>query len=226
MRSSGAFVRRLVRAPLEEAVAEREWRPRGTVLVTGGTGELGAHVARWMARRGAEHLLLVSRRGESAQGVEELRADLMGLGARVSVVACDAADREALAEVLRSAVPAECPLGVVVHAAGVVDDGVLEGLSSERVTGVLRAKALAAWNLHELTRGADLSGFVVFSSAAATFGPAGQGSYAAANAYVEAIVRHRRGEGLPGLAVAWGPWAGGGWRRGPWGRCGVGVWRR
>ncbi|GDY70491.1 hypothetical protein SAV14893_098840 [Streptomyces avermitilis] len=226
VRSSGAFVRRLVRAPLEEAVAEREWRPRGTVLVTGGTGELGAHVARWMARRGAEHLLLVSRRGESAQGVEELRADLMGLGARVSVVACDAADREALAEVLRSAVPAECPLGVVVHAAGVVDDGVLEGLSSERVTGVLRAKALAAWNLHELTRGADLSGFVVFSSAAATFGPAGQGSYAAANAYVEAIVRHRRGEGLPGLAVAWGPWAGGGWRRGPWGRCGVGVWRR
>ncbi|MET7922210.1 type I polyketide synthase, partial [Streptomyces avermitilis] len=214
VRSSGAFVRRLVRAPLEEVAAEREWRPRGTVLITGGTGELGAHVARWMARRGAEHLLLVSRRGESAQGVEELRDDLVGLGARVSVVACDVADREALAEVLRSAVPVEYPLGVVVHAAGVVDDGVLEGLSSERVTGVLRAKALAAWNLDELTRGADLSGFVVFSSAAATFGSAGQGSYAAANACVEALVRHRRDEGLPGLAVAWGPWAGGGMAEG------------
>nr|BAF85844.1 modular polyketide synthase [Streptomyces cyaneogriseus subsp. noncyanogenus] len=209
VRASGVFVRRLVRAPGGGAEAGG-WRPRGTVLITGGTGALGAHVARWMVRRGAEHLLLVSRSGREAKGAGELRAELTAMGARVTIAACDVADRGALAELLATAVPEDCPLGAVVHTAGVVDDGVLDALTPERLEGVLAAKAVGARNLHELTRGADLSAFVVFSSAAATFGSGGQGAYVAANAYVEALAVHRRGLGLPSTAVAWGAWAGGG----------------
>ncbi|MFI1769997.1 SDR family NAD(P)-dependent oxidoreductase, partial [Streptomyces sp. NPDC020800] len=208
VRPSGVFVRRLVRASLGEA--SDAWRPPGTVLITGGTGELGGHVARWLARRGAEHLLLISRSGPEAKGAAELRAELATAGARVTIRACDVGDRAALADLLAAAVPADCPLGAVVHAAGVVEDGVLDTLTPDRLRRVLAAKAVGARNLHELTREADLCAFLVFSSAAATFGSGGQGAYAAANASVEALVRHRRGLGLPGTAVAWGAWAGDG----------------
>ncbi|NEY36959.1 SDR family NAD(P)-dependent oxidoreductase, partial [Streptomyces sp. PRKS01-65] len=206
VRASGVFVRRLVRAPGGggEAVA---WRPRGTVLITGGNAgpeQPAAHLARWLADRGAEHLLLVSTSGDGFG----LAGTTDQWDTRVTIAACDVADRGALAELLATAVPAECPLGAVVHTAGVVDDGVLDALTPERLEGVLAAKAVGARNLHELTRGADLSAFVVFSSAAATFGSGGQGAYAAANAYVEALAAHRRGLGLPSTAVAWGAWAG------------------
>ncbi|MFE8950709.1 type I polyketide synthase, partial [Streptomyces sp. NPDC007856] len=179
----------------------------GTVLVTGATGTLGALVARHLvAEHGVRHLLLVSRRGAEAEGAAVLSAELAELGAEVTWAACDVADREALSEVLAS-VSAEHPLCAVVHAAGVLDDGVMSSLTPERVDAVLRPKVDAALLLDELTRDAGLSAFVLFSGAAAVFGAAGQGNYAAANAFLEGLAQRRRAEGLPASALAWGLWA-------------------
>ncbi|MEY9964127.1 acyl transferase domain-containing protein, partial [Streptacidiphilus sp. MAP12-16] len=185
IRASGVFARRLVRAPRGDDGPVESWSARGTALVTGGTGALGAHVARWLARSGVEHLVLTSRRGRDADGAVALEAELIALGVRVTVAACDVSDRAALGELLAS-LPAEYPLTTVVHAAGVLDDGVVDGLTPQRLATVLRSKADAAAHLHELTADLDLSAFVLFSSLAGTLGSAGQGNYAAANAFLDA----------------------------------------
>ncbi|MFF4324747.1 type I polyketide synthase [Streptomyces sp. NPDC001568] len=208
VRSTGVLARRLVRAPQEQTPAA-EWTTSGTALVTGATGALGRHVARWLARTGAEHLLLVSRRGPAAEGAEELASELRDMGARVTLAPCDVADREAVAALL-AAVPSEFPLTTVVHAAGVLDDGVLDALTPRRLAGVLGPKAHAAHILDELTRDLDLSAFVLFSSLAAAFGAAGQANYAAANASLDALAEQRRANGLPATVIAWGAWAEGG----------------
>ena len=179
----------------------------GTVLITGGTGGLGALVATHLVERhGVRDLLLVSRRGPSAAGSAELVTELERQGAAVRVGACDVADRDAVAALLAS-VPASRPLVGVVHVAGVLDDGIIEGLSPERVEAVLRPKADAGWLLHELTAGLPLSAFVMFSSAASVLGTPGQAGYAAANAFLDALARHRAGLGLPGVSIGWGLWS-------------------
>jgi acyl transferase domain-containing protein/acyl carrier protein len=180
--------------------------PDGTVLITGATGTLGGLLARHLVtRHGARHLLLTSRRGAAAEGTAELCAELTTLGAAVTLAACDTADRSAVAALL-AAVPAEHPLTAVVHAAGVSDDGVVSALTPGRLGTVLRPKVDAAHHLHELTRDADLSAFVLFSSLAATLGGGGQGNYAAANAYLDALAQHRRAAGLPAVSLVWGLW--------------------
>ncbi|HEY5285512.1 MAG TPA: type I polyketide synthase [Solirubrobacteraceae bacterium] len=209
VRSGGMFVRRLVRAPAG-ALPERVWRPSGTALITGGTGALGAHIARWLARSGARRLVLVSRRGPEADGARALESELERLGADVQVVACDVGDRGALAELLAS-LPPEHPLDTVVHAAGLGGDTEpFETLGIERLQQSLHPKAQAAHHLHELTRDMNLSAFVLCSSFAATVGSGGQGDYAAANAFLDALAIHRRERGLPATSLAWGLWEGAG----------------
>ena len=180
--------------------------PAGTVLVTGGTGTLGGLVVRHLvAEHGARNLLLTSRRGPDGDGVADLVAELTDAGAHVRVAACDLADCDAVAELLAS-VPAEHPLTAVVHAAGVVDDSVVKSMSAAQLDAVLRPKVDAAWHLHELTRDEDLSAFVLYSSIAGTVGSPGQANYAAANAFLDALARHRHRLGLPAVSIAWGLW--------------------
>jgi len=180
--------------------------PEGTVLITGGTGVLGRLLA-WhlVIRHGARHLLLISRKGPVADGATAIKSELTELGASVRIQACDASDRDSLRAVLTQ-IPVEHPLAVVIHAAGVLEDAVFRAQTPRHLDAVLRPKVDAAWNLHELTRSADLSAFVLFSSAAGVLGSAGQANYAAANAFLDGLAQHRRRQGLPGVSMAWGWW--------------------
>ncbi len=178
----------------------------GTVLITGGTGMAGSALARHLVDRyQVAHVLLASRAGADAAGVAELVDALQAAGAQVSVVACDVADPDAVARLLAQ-IPAQYPLRGVVHAAGILDDGLISSLTPERMDAVLRAKVDGAWNLHQQTAHLDLSAFVVFSSMAGIVGTPGQANYTAANGFLDGLAAYRRAHGLPGLSMAWGLW--------------------
>ncbi|MFJ2715594.1 type I polyketide synthase [Streptomyces sp. NPDC087437] len=206
IRGSGVLARRLAHAA--PAVPGSGKRPpvRGSVLVTGGTGGIGGRVARRLAEQGAAHLVLTSRRGADAPGAAELRAELEQLGVRVTIAACDAADRDALAALL-AGLPEDAPLTAVFHSAGVAHgDAPVADLTLDQLDALMRAKLTAARHLHELTADLDLDAFVLFSSGAAVWGSGGQPGYAAANAYLDALAEHRRSLGLTASSVAWGTW--------------------
>ncbi len=207
LRERTARAPRLSRLPAQEETTVLTLDPEGTVLITGGTGGLGTQLARHLVtERGARHLLLASRRGAQSEGWEDLEAELTAHGCEVRVAACDVADREELSRLV-AAIPADRPLTAVVHAAGVLEDGLIESLGAEQLERVMRPKVDAALHLHELTRRLDLAAFVLFSSAAGIIGAPGQGNYAAANAFMDALAQWRRTQSLPATALAWGPWA-------------------
>ncbi|MFE1252164.1 type I polyketide synthase, partial [Streptomyces sp. NPDC058735] len=205
VRGGRTFARRLRPDPVPHGNGQG-WKPSGPVLVTGGTGALGAHLARWLVRQGADELVLTSRSGPEADGSAQLVADLHALGARqVSVEACDLADRDAVAALL-----SRHQVDAVFHGAGVPDHMPFDDIDTEYLERIVGAKAYGAVHLDELTRDRDLSAFVVFSSIAAVWGSGAQGAYAAANAWADAVVEDRRSRQLAGVAVQWGPWSGGG----------------
>ncbi|MDT0265784.1 SDR family NAD(P)-dependent oxidoreductase [Streptomyces sp. DSM 44915] len=208
IRASGVAARRLVPAPAPAPAPA--WRATGTALITGGTGAIGGHVARWLAGNGAEHLVLASRGGPDAPGADALAAELTALGARVTLAACDAADPAALTALFDRLDGAGTPVRSVFHAAGTVPSRPLADTTTADLAYALAAKAGGAAHLHALTAGRDLDAFVLFSSGSAVWGSGELGAYGAANAYLDALAGQRRAAGLPATSVSWGMWAGDG----------------
>jgi short-subunit dehydrogenase/acyl carrier protein len=209
IRPTAIMSRRLVRA-LQPGDGQGPWSPEGTVLVTGGTGAVGGHVGRWLAGRGGPRVVLTSRSGPAAAGVAGLAATLADRGAGAEVITCDTADRAQLAGLLARIRASGPPLSAVMHAAGTGPGTTVRDMTVAELAEVVAAKAAGAAHLDELTAQLGLNGFVLFSSAAATWGSGGQAGYAAANAFLDALAASRQGRGLAGTSVAWGLWGGGG----------------
>ncbi|MFJ1709858.1 SDR family NAD(P)-dependent oxidoreductase, partial [Kitasatospora sp. NPDC088346] len=209
VRRSGVLARRLVRADRAGTPAA-PWRPSGTVLITGGTGALGSEVARWLARNGAEHLVLTGRRGADAPGAAGLREELLAAGVRVTLEACDVADREAVETLVKRLLVADdgLPLRAVVHAAGITQDTLLAESDLAGLATVVDAKVTGAVHLDAALGDTELDAFVLFSSISGVWGSGGQAGYAAANAFLDALATRRRAAGLAATSVAWGPWGG------------------
>ncbi|MBA0052495.1 SDR family NAD(P)-dependent oxidoreductase [Streptomyces sp. AJS327] len=206
VRSGGVFARRMAPAPLGEERPAREWKPRGTTIITGGTGLLGGRLADWMARNGAEHLVLTSRRGMDAPGAEQLRDELAALGARVSIEACDVTDRDELAALVGRLDEAGEDIRSVMHTAVFYELGLLSETSLEQYANVIDAKIVGAQTLAEFLGHRELDAFVVYSSVAALWGSGDHGAYSAANAHLDAWALQQRAAGVPVTAVAWGIW--------------------
>ncbi|MFI6824219.1 type I polyketide synthase [Micromonospora sp. NPDC050187] len=204
-RDGRSHVARVVRAGSAPSDARLEISADGTHLVTGGLGALGLLVARWLVDRGARHVVLVGRRGPSEAADDTLGA-LIEQGAQVRVIRADVGRADDVRAILTEIETSMPPLRSVFHAAGVLDDGVLHQQSWDRFERVLAPKVTGAWHLHQLTRELPLDHFVLFSSIASLLGAPGQGNYAAANAFLDALAHHRHALGLPALSVNWGAW--------------------
>ncbi|HWN59975.1 MAG TPA: SDR family NAD(P)-dependent oxidoreductase, partial [Streptosporangiaceae bacterium] len=207
VRPSGVLARRVVRAQPPAGRPDRRWSPRGTTLITGGTGTLAPHLARWLAGQGAEHVVLLSRRGEDAPGAAELIRELGEQGCEIQAAACDVTDRDALGRFLDGLKAQGRVVRTVVHAAAVIELAPLADMSLEQFARVVDAKVTGARHLDELLEGEDLDAFVLFSSTAGMWGTGQHAAYVAANAYLTALAQHRRARGAPATAISWGIWA-------------------
>ncbi|MEV0537882.1 type I polyketide synthase, partial [Kitasatospora sp. NPDC050463] len=206
VRAAGLFARRMVHAAAGEARQIRGWRPRGTVLVTGGTGSLGPRLARWLADNGAEHLVLASRSGPDAPGATDLAAELTARGVAVTLAACDVADRDAVAGLLDRLRADGHTVRAVLHTAAFIELTSVVDTTVESLDQVLAAKVDGARHLVDLLDPAALDAFVLFSSIAGFWGSGDHAAYAAANAALDALAEQGRADGLPMLSVAWGVW--------------------
>ena len=185
--------------------------PEATYIVTGGFGGFGRVVARWLAGRGATHLVLTGRQGAATAGAEEFIKEMAATGVEILPAAADVASPEDVRRLVAQVRATGRPLKGVFHLAMVIDDAPLSKLTPERFRAVLDPKAVGGWLLHEHTRDQPLDAFVLFSSASSVFGNPGQGNYAAANALLDSLAHHRRALGLPALAVNWGALGGAGY---------------
>jgi acyl transferase domain-containing protein/acyl carrier protein/short-subunit dehydrogenase len=209
IREGHRHVARLVRhePSLDQDPAEQpSFRADASYLITGGLGGLGLLVARWMVQRGAREIVLVGRSGGGA-GASEILRELGAGGARITTVEADVTDCAALARVMTQIDGNMSCLRGVVHAAGVLDDGILLNLTWDRFERVLAPKTVGAWNLHRLTEDRPLDFFILFSSTASVLGSPGQANHAAANAYLDALAHTRQARGLPALSINWGAWS-------------------
>nr|BAQ21946.1 putative type I polyketide synthase [Streptomyces versipellis] len=208
LRNGDVLVPRLTRAAAHQTdITPPAFDPDGTILITGGTGTLGAAAARHLvSEHGARHLLLASRSGPNAPGALELEAELTAHGAHITLTTCDTGNPTALQELL-DAIPHDHPLTAVIHTAGTLHDATLHNLTPDHIDTVLHPKADTAWHLHHLTKNLDLAAFVLYSSAAGTLGNPGQAAYATANTFLDALATHRHTHGLPATSLAWGHWA-------------------
>ncbi|NES68911.1 MAG: SDR family NAD(P)-dependent oxidoreductase, partial [Okeania sp. SIO2D1] len=210
IRQGVRYVARLVRQQKQKFSDEQKSiKPEASYLITGGLGALGLEVAQWMVKQGAKHIVLTGRRSpnETAQKIIE---ELEAAGSKVIVLLGDISTQDSVMKILETISASLPPLKGVIHAAGVLSDGVLQKMSWEEFTKVMAPKVSGTWYLHQLTQDLPLDFFVCFSSMASMLGNAGQGNYAAANAFMDAIAHYRRGQGLPGLSINWGAWAAGG----------------
>ncbi|NEQ80605.1 MAG: SDR family NAD(P)-dependent oxidoreductase, partial [Moorea sp. SIO2I5] len=211
IRKEKRYVARLVRRSHKSLEKKQQIALKTEVsyLVTGGLGALGLEVAQWMVKQGARHIVLNSRRNPSEIAHKTLQ-ELQQTGAKISVVLGDVSKEEDVANILKQIQESQPPLRGVIHAAGVLDDGVLQNMTWERFDKVLAPKLQGAWHLHNLTQKLPLEFFVCFSSITSLLGSSGQGNYAAANAFMDALAYHRQSMGLPGLTINWGGWQKGG----------------
>ncbi|WP_406276815.1 SDR family NAD(P)-dependent oxidoreductase [Nocardia sp. NBC_00881] len=207
VRSSGVYGRRMVRTSLTGSSMDGGWKPRGTVLITGGTGGIGGHLARWAAENGADHVVLASRRGHKAQGAVQLETQLRSLGSRATFATCDVTRRDDVAAVLAAIDDDAGGLTAVVHAAGIGSQSPITEVVASSLAAVVEPKVAGARHLDELLGDRRLDAFVLFSSGAATWGNAGGAAYAAGNAYLDNLAEDRRSRGLTATSLAWGGWA-------------------
>ncbi|MDP5336971.1 MAG: type I polyketide synthase [Nodularia sp. (in: cyanobacteria)] len=205
-RDNQRYVARLQRQPVLTTPYSLVIHPDCTYLIVGGLGALGLQVAHWLVERGARYLVLTSRRGDATQVKDSLK-NWQEKGVQVIVLAADVAQPESVTQVLTEIDQHLPPLRGIFHTGGVLDDGVLLKRDWSQFAQVMAPKVLGAWNLHTQTAQLPLDFFVLFSSMASLMGSIGQGNYAAANAFLDALAHHRQSQGLPGLSINWGPWA-------------------